>query len=88
LTSEEPILSDLRAIAASTGSISLQSLAMQTGLGVRTIADAVMHLTPFNNFTHINGVKGEYIDAQQKAYLDNIVSDWEFVPPSQPTSEN
>lgn len=61
LTSEEPIFSDLRAIYKS--GFDLQGIAMKTGLGLRTIVDALLHTTPFiPNFTHINGRQVNDID--------------------------
>jgi hypothetical protein len=53
LTDEEPIYSDIRAILKTDNSI--QGWAMRLGLTARSLADAVMHLLPFKNFTHING---------------------------------
>ncbi len=58
-TSEEPIFSDLRAIAGSfkvdTFKELVEAEAMRLGLGVRSIVDAILHTLPFMpNVTHIN----------------------------------
>lgn len=54
LTNEEPIISDFRAM--SKAEWDLEGLAMRTGLGIRSVVDALMHIIPFvPNFTHLNG---------------------------------
>lgn len=53
LTNEEPIFSDMRAIGKTE--FNLQGIAMRAGLGMRSVADAFLHLTPFKNIAHLNG---------------------------------
>lgn len=58
LTDDEPIYSDLKAIARANQvtdyRYQLQASAMKLGLGTRSMVDALLHLTPFPNITHIN----------------------------------
>jgi hypothetical protein len=68
LTQEEPIYSDLRAIFQS--GFDLEGLVMKTGLGMRSVLDALMHIMPINNITHING----------RQYNDINMTDEELIP--------
>jgi len=60
LSNEEPIMSDLKAIALSDNSI--EGNTMKLGLTARSILDAYYHINPwsyiFTNPTHINGSEG------------------------------
>lgn len=72
LSKQEPILSDVKAILRTDNS--LQGWAMRFGLGARSALDALLHILPIPNFTHINGRNDtlNMNDDQLRQYLLNI----------------
>lgn len=68
LTEEEPIISDIRAMKSAE--FNLEGLAMRTGLGIRSVVDALLHIMPLiPNFTHINGRKPDDINMSQEELI-------------------